>query len=993
MKYLLLSYYCLFALNSEFFAQINSNTSSKSQTEHVENLTSYFEAAYSTCPDVPKGLLEAVSYTNTHFRPIAANQFTSCTGMPLPYGIMGVFENGANYFSENGKKIAQLSGISIVEQKSSVELQILAYAKAVEQLVLSQSNVTIEELLPKIYAALTAIPNAGMVNQFAQDVELFGWISFLNDPKNAQQYAFPAYKIDVRNVFGENNSNILSAKKIRFTSGGIQSEYGETYQLLTSKSTEYGPAIWTPAATCNYSSRSGTAISAVTIHTIEGTYASCISWFQNCSASVSAHYVMRSSDGQVTQMVDEADKAWHVGTENPYTIGIEHEGYTTDSTWYTQAMYVSSADLVRDITNSGYGIPPLRTYYGPSSSGSDVLGACIKIKGHQHYPNQTHTDPGIYWKWEKYYRLINNNPTVTTITSTSGTLTDSGGSGGNYSDDERIITTVAPPNTAELSLQFTTFQTELNYDKLFLYNGNSIDAPLLGAYSGATSPGIVNASSGAITLEFRSDCATTDLGWEAIFSSTASDTVQPITLIASDTAWKTADFQATFSDTDNYSGISGRYYLVSDQFQNQIAWKSNGNMGFVHEEFEQDMNSWTQQTGVYNLQAGKLHFSDSTQQNSNAYTTCVQNALADYVYEWQQTITSTQSNQRAGLHFFCSDPTLPNRGNSYFVYFRQGANRAQIYKVVNDVFAMESDDTCVVNTNEMYSYRISYSPATGWIKAYCNGILVTSWQDVQPLQSGNAISLRSGGCAVNFDAIHVFKNRSTTITVNVTDDIRYESYLGQQAGKVYSLVIDSAGNWSPVSEQAYFVDKTAPVLSFLNDGNSSDVDVSYSDTLHANWLFTDSNSFVAHYEYAVGTAPLTDNVIAWTPDSLNLTMSELLTAPQYNQLYYVSVRAYNRAGLFSTVSSDGQVLINTASVDENGLKEVTLYPNPVIDVFHIGGVNGTVSMQVYNTSGSLIYTTEVNGNADISLAHLAQGIYHLILRSGNAFTIKKLVKE
>ena len=176
---------------------------------------------------------------------------------------------------------------------------------------------------------------------------------------------------------------------------------------MINKSQDYGPALWTPTTSCNFSSRNGTAVSAITIHTVQGSYSGAISWAQNCNSGVSYHYVIRSSDGQVTQMVLEGSKAWHVGSENPYTIGYEHEGYVNNPVWYTNSLYQSSANLSKDIILSGYGINGLRTYYGAASSGSNVLGTCVKIKGHQHYPNQTHTDPGINWDWEKYYRLIN----------------------------------------------------------------------------------------------------------------------------------------------------------------------------------------------------------------------------------------------------------------------------------------------------------------------------------------------------------------------------------------------------------------------------------------------------------------------------------------------------------------------------------------------------------------------------------------------------------
>jgi len=121
-----------------------------------------------------------------------------------------------------------------------------------------------------------------------------------------------------------------------------------------------------PACSSNYSdySRGSGDITKVVIHTMEGTYAGSISWFQNCSASVSAHYNIRSSDGEITQMVQEEDVAWHAGhwDTNLHSIGIEHEGYVSQpDTWYTDAMYRSSAALVRDICDRR-GIPKDRAH-------------------------------------------------------------------------------------------------------------------------------------------------------------------------------------------------------------------------------------------------------------------------------------------------------------------------------------------------------------------------------------------------------------------------------------------------------------------------------------------------------------------------------------------------------------------------------------------------------------------------------------------------------
>ncbi len=162
-----------------------------------------------------------------------------------------------------------------------------------------------------------------------------------------------------------------------------------------------------PACSTNYSdySRTRSDVKYVVIHTMEGSYAGSIAWFQNCSSQVSAHYNIRSSDGEITQAVQEEDVAWHAGHwgTNAASIGIEHEGYVSSpSTWYTDAMYRSSAALTRDICDR-HGIPRDRAH----------------IIGHNEVPGCTgsgggagcHTDPGSGWNWDYYMSLVTESGT------------------------------------------------------------------------------------------------------------------------------------------------------------------------------------------------------------------------------------------------------------------------------------------------------------------------------------------------------------------------------------------------------------------------------------------------------------------------------------------------------------------------------------------------------------------------------------------------------
>ncbi|MEQ1916627.1 MAG: N-acetylmuramoyl-L-alanine amidase, partial [Gallionella sp.] len=288
---------------------------------------------------IPVGMLEAVAFSQTHFTHIthASNVSESCINIPNAYGVMGLIADGKSYFRNNLSLIAALSGISENEIINSPAKNIEAYAAAYNSLA-EQNNVTANSPIKShidILIALSELPlTTDIQNDFAINAHLYNILNFINNYANyTDVFVAKPNTINLHDVFGENYS-ILSSSKVTIDHEKIYNENnGTTYrssniaQTNTIYSADYAAALWSAAGSCNYSSRSGTAITALAIHTVQGSYAGCISWFTNCSASASAHYVIRSSDGQVTQMVLESAKAWHVASENPYAVGIEHEGY------------------------------------------------------------------------------------------------------------------------------------------------------------------------------------------------------------------------------------------------------------------------------------------------------------------------------------------------------------------------------------------------------------------------------------------------------------------------------------------------------------------------------------------------------------------------------------------------------------------------------------------------------------------------------------------
>jgi uncharacterized protein (TIGR03382 family) len=150
-------------------------------------------------------------------------------------------------------------------------------------------------------------------------------------------------------------------------------------------------AAFIPADPSNYTANGISSYQYVVVHTMQGYYAGSISWFQNPIADVSAHYCMRAEDGEITQMVRNQDRAWHVGNSNSVALGIEHEGFVDEASWYTWENYLSSARLARWLCET-YDIPVDRDH----------------IVGHVELPNQTHTDPGPIWDWDLYMALVHD---------------------------------------------------------------------------------------------------------------------------------------------------------------------------------------------------------------------------------------------------------------------------------------------------------------------------------------------------------------------------------------------------------------------------------------------------------------------------------------------------------------------------------------------------------------------------------------------------------
>lgn len=140
------------------------------------------------------------------------------------------------------------------------------------------------------------------------------------------------------------------------------------------------------------------SIDTIVIHDTEGYYDHDMDLVKD-PEYLAWNYTIRSSDGHVAQHLSPRDIGWQAGNwyVNMHSIGVEHEGFAVKgATWFSEAMYRSSATLVKHLANE---------YHIPLDRGH--------IIGHDQVPGTTvattpgmHWDPGPYWDWEHYFELM-----------------------------------------------------------------------------------------------------------------------------------------------------------------------------------------------------------------------------------------------------------------------------------------------------------------------------------------------------------------------------------------------------------------------------------------------------------------------------------------------------------------------------------------------------------------------------------------------------------
>ncbi|MER6056306.1 peptidoglycan recognition protein family protein [Streptomyces albidoflavus] len=343
--------------------------------------------------DVPRDLLAAVGY--------GESRLDGHDGQPSQANGFGVMHLVSNPDQRTLEEAARLTGRSPAELRGDTGSNLLGGA-----------------------AVLRARADALGLSAAERD-DIDAWYGAVAKYSGAEAGTARLYADTVYRFLADGLHTSVDGEQVEVAARDVAPEIPEAPEVgPAAVSQDYPSARWVPAAAGNFASGRSAAISQVVVHVTQGSYAGSISWFQNPTAQVSAHYVIRSSDGEVTQMVKDADTAYHARSANASSLGIEHEGFVDDPAWFTEAMYRSSAALTAYLCEQ-YGIPKDRSH----------------IVGHVEVPGNDHTDPGPNWDWAHYMELVGGESgAVDELTFASYATQLSGSSGPQVKAVQRLLT-------------------------------------------------------------------------------------------------------------------------------------------------------------------------------------------------------------------------------------------------------------------------------------------------------------------------------------------------------------------------------------------------------------------------------------------------------------------------------------------------------------------------------------------------------------------------
>ncbi len=700
--------------------------------------------------------------------------------------------------------------------------------------------------------------------------------------------------------------------------------------------------------------------------------------------------------GNCSQAVQSVTNAFHaVGIGNAYVSGVQ-SNFIADNAIFCQAP--ANVDFVNQSNNGG----SYSWDFGDGTTTSNLINPTHVYNNYGTYTVKLVADGGncgidSITKLQ-YISVLPSNPCIVTMpqtgslttTACNGILYDNGGTN-NYSDNSDVTTIISPNGATSVTLTFTNFSFETNYDYLYVYDGNSTSSTLIGKYTGTTLPngGTITSTTGNITLRQTSDGGQTDTGfivnWLCSYPTVAPD----------------CNFK--ISDTTNCTGVIS-FTDISTNGPNNWLW----NFGDGTTSNFQHPSHIYQSNGTYTV---KLY-------TSNAYG--ADSLIKNNVVSINKPI----------------DPIIPNDtancGATSFVFHASGNGTIKWFN--SPTATLPIDTGSVFNTNTLnstttyyiesqvnapsiYGAKTDNSGGGGYFNSTGVHYLVFDCLSPSKIKSvkiyANSAGSRtfqlqnSTGTVLASKTVSVPKDTSRVIldfNIPVQNNLRLAgpdnpNLYRNNAGVNYpyqignNIVIKySSATTNPTSYYYYFYDwevqgeacrsNRLPLNAYINTTNPTPSYTYNANSLNVNFTntTTQGNTYLWHFG-----------------DGTTSTQANPTHTYSSSGSYNVNLIATNACGVDSITNNINVVL----SINENNpLSNLSIYPNPTNSMLYIQLPTLTsekLQLQLVSITGQFIWNNTYESsnsafNTTIDMSMFAKGIYYLRVQQQNQLTVRKVIK-
>lgn len=710
-------------------------------------------------------------------------------------------------------------------------------------------------------------------------------------------------------------------------------------------------------------------------------FGTCVEFYSNVNPDwnigedvmIGQPYMRSMSNPNGGQQPDTYNGQYWVNPSSSQDNGGVHTNSGVQNFWFYLLCQGGSGtnDLGNSYSVTGIGITQARqiayrnliTYLSPNATHLDAYNGSLQV-AQDLYGNPSTQYTAVRQAW--YAVGIGNDPNnfcsgTTNLTAPNGTVTDGSGSA-YYNNNANCKWVIAPAGATQIQLTFTAFDTEADYDTVFVYDGPDETFPVLATWWGNTLPPVINTTSGvgAMCVRFTSDVTQTEGGWSANYQAYGNTpSCGGGTILSTPTG--------SFNDGSggsNYGNNQQCYWFISPPCASSVTLTFSAFNTEANYDGIIVYNGWDNSATQLAVYSGTSIPSSVTSNTGKM--------LVVFVSDYSATMQGFSANYNSTGSAYCSGTTNLNTSDNATFTDGSGGNN----------YCNNQDCKWLIQPPQATSVTLNFTAF-----------------ELEDAASDGTI----------YDAVEVYDGTTTSATL-----------LGRFTGSNLPPAITSSGGSmlvrfiSDLEEykqgfSAYYTSTQNPyctgTTTFLTaqSGTFADGSVSnnYANNTSCSWQIQPTNATTITLSFSAFNTELNyDGVIVY--DGANNT------APVLGQFSGTSIPS-------SITSTGGSMYIEflsnpsvrgqgwtanytstiTTGIDEALLKaNFNFYPNPTVGIFTVNsGFENPATIEIFDVLGKQVLSTFKihKGENQIDASELSKGIYMIKFKIGDGYHSERLV--